>query len=310
MQTPSDLPQPFRGIIPAVVAPYDSDGNISPAMMERICNFFVEKGTDGLLINGTTGEGLLLSKEERKILAKAALDAAGKAIPVMINAGVVVMAESIELARHARENGAAAISLICPYYYSYKKEGLFNYFSRVIEEVGDISVYLYNFPAVAGNTIEVELVQELTERFPNIAGVKDSSGSMSSLKKFLKASADPGFTVLAGGDTLLLPCLISGMGGGISGPVCAFPEPYVDLIKAFRRGDFDAAQKYQTKIDLLAQTLLEGNDLDRIKKGLLWRGLDVGTVRPPLSSLTPDMERAFRAELESALAQVDLNILL
>jgi 4-hydroxy-tetrahydrodipicolinate synthase len=310
MQISLDNAQPFRGIIPAVVAPYDSEGNISPAMMEKVCNFFVEKGTDGLLINGTTGEGLLLSIEERKILAKAALDAVGNDIPVMINVGVVILAESIQLAKHARENGAAGVSLICPYYYSYKKEGLFNYFSSVIEEVGDILVYLYNFPAVAGNTIEADLVQELTERFPNIAGVKDSSGSMSSLKKFSKASANPDFNVLAGGDTLLLPCLISGMAGGISGPACAFPEPYVDLIKAFRSGDFAAAQKYQTKIDLLAQTLLEGNDIDRIKKGMLWRGLDVGTVRPPLSSLTRDMERAFRADLESALAQVDLNFFL
>lgn len=310
MQISSDHARPFRGIVPAVVAPYDSEGNINPAMMEKLCNFLVEKGTDGLLINGTTGEGLLLSMEERKIMAKAALDAVGSAIPVMINVGVVVLAESIELAKHARENGAAGISLICPYYYKYKREGLFSYFSRVIEEVGDISVYLYNFPAVAGNTIEAELVQHLTERFPNIAGVKDSSGSMSSLKKFSKASADPDFNILAGGDMLLLPCLISGMGGGVSGPACVFPEPYVALIKAFRSGDLNAAQKYQTKIDLLAQTLLEGNDLDFIKKGLLWRGLNVGTVRPPLSSLTPDLETKFRAEFESALAQVDLDILL
>ncbi len=185
---------------------------------------------------------------------------------------------------------------------------MFNYFSRIMEAVGDLPVYLYNFPQVAGNAIETGLVQDLIERHQNIAGIKDSSGSMGSLKAYQKAATSPNFNVLVGGDSLLLPGLISGIGGGVSGPGCVFPEPYVALIKAFRSGDIAAAQQWQTKIDLLAQTFLEGSDLDRIKKGLVWRGFDVGTVRPPLNALSPAVEKKFRIELETVLARIDLAI--
>jgi 4-hydroxy-tetrahydrodipicolinate synthase len=271
----------LKGIIVPLLTPFDSAGTVDAAAVCQLVNFLIERGIHGLFPGGTTGEGPLLTLDERRELAEIILKEAAGRVPVIIQVGALTTRDTIALAQHAQAAGANAAAVVTPYYYRLTDEALFRYFEQVAASVPDFPIFLYNIPQLTGNNISSELVTRLVERCPNIIGMKDSSGSLATLTACLPLRAGH-FNAVNGSDGMILAALAMGINACVSGNANVFPELLVALYHAATSGDLVHARELQRQVDGVRRILADGGDLSLFKAILARRGVPVGTVRSPL----------------------------
>lgn len=270
-----------RGVIVPLVTPFDGFGRIDARATKRLIHFLIDCGVHGLFPGGTTGEGPLLTTQERQRLAELVVEYAGGRVPVIVHTGAASTAEVITLTEHAREIGAQAVAIVPPFYYSHTDEALFRHFEKVTNQVPDLPVYLYNNPWVACNHLSAELVANLVEHCPSIVGLKDSSGKLDLLSACLSLK-DGCFNTASGPDELVLDALILGCDACVSGNANVVPELVVGLFEAAIAGNLGQARKLQQTLTAALHLMGDGRDLSLFKSMLARRGLSVGTVREPL----------------------------
>ena len=156
----------IKGVIVPLLTPFDERGALDTAAVARLVDFLIARGVHGLFPGGTTGEGPLLSTDERRALAEAVVRAADGRVPVIIHTGAITTHEAVTLTRHAQECGADAAALITPFYFHYSDDALFRHFATVCEAAPDFPIYLYNNPGVTGHVIDADLVARLVRRIP------------------------------------------------------------------------------------------------------------------------------------------------
>ncbi len=282
----------FAGVIPALLTPLLEGGQgVDEKALEQVCAFLIERGAHGLMPCGTTGEGPLLSLEERKRVTEVVLEVARGRAFVIAHVGAATTQETVELARHAHDRGADACSIVTPYYYRLEEEALIAHFSRVADSLPDFPIFLYNIPQNTGNNLSPQAVRTLAERCANVVGIKDSSGDMGQLLSYLEVRGGA-FNVIVGSDGLIFPALSMGVRASVSGNANVFPEVFVALFAAFQKGDYAACQTLQKKINAIARLMGYGRDLSLFKKMLERRGVRGGDVRAPLPQATPDQVEA------------------
>lgn len=271
----------IKGVIVPLLTPFDRRGALDCAATAQLVEFLIERGVHGLFPGGTTGEGPLLSAEERRLLAETAIRAADGRLPVIIHTGAITTREAVELTQHARYSGASAAALIPPYYFRYSDEALFRHFSAVCESVPDFPIYLYNNPTVTGNTLDAALVARLAEAYPHIRGMKDSSGHLENLLRCAPLQGET-FNTASGNDSDILAALALGIDACVSGNANCVPEVILDLYHAFAAGDLEQARALQKKVNTVREILEDGRDLSLLKGVLAKRGILIGEVRAPL----------------------------
>lgn len=278
----------IEGVVPALLTPMAEDGvHVDDGALRHLCDFLIEQGVHGLMPCGTTGEGPLLNIAERKRVAEVVLEAAGGRVPVIVHVGTLTTHETIELARHAYEIGADACSVVMPYYYLLDEETLITHLSRVASSVPDMPIFLYNIPQNTGNSLSLRAVQTIAEIHPNVVGIKDSSGDLSLLIRFMEVRGGA-FNVVIGSDILFFPGLIMGARACVSGNANVFPELFVSLFEAFKNADYERCRAFQEKINAIIYILGDGKDLSLFKEVLGQRGVRAGEVRPPLRQASQD----------------------
>ncbi|MFQ5856380.1 MAG: dihydrodipicolinate synthase family protein [Anaerolineae bacterium] len=278
----------LRGVIVPLITPFHKGGSVNVTVLKELVDFLIDAGVHGLFAAGTTGEGPLLTPVERRMVAETVVRQAGGRVPVIIQAGTPVTAESIEQVRRAQVCGADAAALLCPYYYRLDDEALIEHFCAVAESVPDYPLYLYNIPPLTGNNISPAVTAAVAQRCPNVVGEKDSSGDLNQvIAKLHTRNGD--FEVLIGSDGLILSSLVAGVQGSVSGNANVFPELFVTLFNAFWQGDLAAARAAQEKIHSVRSVLKDGADLSLFKGLLAYRGMPAGPVRPPLRTAGPEM---------------------
>lgn len=278
----------MSGICPALATLFNTDGSVDLGGVRALASWLVSRGVDGLYVGGSTGEFALLEEDERKAVTEAVLEATGDRVPVYVQVGAIRTSTAVTLARHAREVGAAGVAAITPYYYGYSPAELSAYYEAIAHAAGeDMPVYLYDLPARTGNRLNAQLVGHLAASFPNVVGMKDSSGNLTAVSEILAATREADFDVLQGADEQLLPSLSIGCKGSVSGHANAFPDLYVRLWEVFRAGDLEAARSWQRDIARVAHQLGYGN-VPAIKEALRIQGFGNGSCRRPL--LPPDEE--------------------
>jgi dihydrodipicolinate synthase/N-acetylneuraminate lyase len=293
----------IAGVIVANLTPMDATGQaLDLAAAQRLAEFLVGQRVGGLFVNGTTGEGPLLSTDERKRHAEAVIAAVGGRIPVIVHVGAITTAESIDLAQHAQAAGADAIACVTPYFFGYSERELEAFYRRLAQAVPALDVYLYSIPSRAGNAISPALAERLSNE-ANIVGIKDSSGSIGHLLELL---AIPNLVVLPGADLLAIPALEAGAAGMVSGPAGIFPEPYVALWEAWQARDYAAVIAWQQVIRIISRAVQHGARIDLLKALADLRLPGTGSVRAPLSRPDDDELRALRAKLYTLLATTPL----
>jgi dihydrodipicolinate synthase/N-acetylneuraminate lyase len=268
----------LRGALAAAVTPLRADGaELDDAAFGPYVDFLVSGGLDGVLALGTTGEGILLSSDERRRAARLFLDAAAGRLQVAVHCGAQTTAETVSLAADAAEQGADAVAVIGPPYYALDEEALVRHFAAAAEACRPLPFYLYEFRARAGYSIPPSAIARLRELAPNLAGLKVSNAPFEAVEPYLIDGLD----VFIGAESLVLTGLERGAAGAVSGLAAAFPE----LVARLVRDRVDEAAEARAVLDRFPFQAA-------VKLVLARRGVPIREdVRTPLRTLT-DSERA------------------
>lgn len=289
----------ISGVIVPMLTPFDELEVVDEAGIERLVHFLIASGVSGLFPLGTTGEGPLLTTDERREAARLVIQYARGRVPVIIHTGAITTAETIALTRHARDSGAQAAAIVPPYFYKLSDQALFEHHMAVAGAVPDFPIYLYNNPAVTPNALSTEMVFRLADACPNITGLKDSSGSLATL--FASHQLRNGqFNTASGPDGLILAGQAMGLDACVSGNANFVPELVVGIVTAVRKGDLETARTLQRHLDEIRRVLGDGADLSLFKAMCARRGIPIGSVRLPL--------RRAAAETVEACWQVVSNL--
>jgi 4-hydroxy-tetrahydrodipicolinate synthase len=278
----------IRGLIVPTLTPFTAgDGLLDEAALVAHMGWLIERGVHGLMPCGTTGEGPLLTVAERQRIAEIVVEQAAGRVPVLVHVGTASTRETIELAQHAQRSHADAVSVVTPYYFRLSDAALVEHFCAVADAVPDMPVFLYNIPQCTGNPLSAGAAATIAARCPNVIGIKDSSGNLDTLAGFVGIRAHD-WTVLCGGDGIILRALNMGASGAVSGNGNVVPEVIAGLFEAYWSGDAAVAQAQQGRLDQARQALGDGGDLSLFKRALELRGLRGGAVRPPLLETTSE----------------------
>jgi dihydrodipicolinate synthase/N-acetylneuraminate lyase len=242
----------LEGVLAAAVTPLREDGaQLDESAFGPYADFLAVGGLDGLLALGTTGEGILLTVDERKHAARLFLAASDRRLQVAVHCGAQTTADTVALAADAAEQGAAAVAVIGPPYYAFDEEALVRHFAAAAEACSPLPFYLYEFRARTGYSIPLTAIERLRELAPNLAGLKVSDSPFEALEPYLLEGLD----VFVGSEPLVLAGLERGAAGAVSGLAAAFPDLIVGLVRdragevgetraALERFPFQAAVKH------------------------------------------------------------------
>lgn len=287
----------FGRVSTAMVTPFDKKGHIDFTKTTQLINHLIENGTDSIVVAGTTGESPTLSKEEKLALFQHVVKVVDKRVPVIAGTGSNNTYASIELSKKAEQLGVDAIMLVAPYYNKPNQEGLYQHFKAVAESTS-LPVMVYNIPGRAVVNISPDTVVRLSS-IPNIVAVKEASGDLNAMS-YIIANTPDDFLLYSGDDGITVPVLSIGGVGIVSVASHIIGNEMQEMIQAFLKGENQTAAKIHQKLLPIMQGLFAAPSPAPVKTALQLKGLDVGSVRLPLVSLT-EQERKTLSDLISTL---------
>lgn len=291
----------FKGVIVAMNSCYDAEGRVSPDAVQKLTRFLIGKGVDGLYVGGSTGEGLLQSVEERKLVLEAAIEASAGEVPIIAHVGALATQDSIELAVHAEKAGAAALSAVAPFYYGYSEDAVGRHWTAIADST-DLPFIIYHIPATTGFSLTKGLLAQLLDN-PKFIGIKTTAASTYELQQF-KAMGGERFLMFNGPDEQYLAGRIMGADAGIGGTYGIMPELFVRLEKEYAAGRIEAARQVQFCINDIIADLLTLPVYAALKALVRRRGFDCGDVRAPL----PKLSSGHAEKIDALHAKIELAI--
>ena len=273
----------------ALITPTRADESVNYEALEELVKRQIQDGAEGFYCCGSSGEGLLLTLEERKKVLEHTLKAAGGRAPVIAHVGTLRTADVIDLARHALSAGALAVSMIPPYYYRFSMDEIIGYYEDVIRAVPDAPVIIYNIPQFTGVEFSKDNAARLLES-GNIVGIKHTSANLYSLERM--GQAFPGIALLNGFDEQFLGALSMGACATVGTTVNLFAPLFQKVRAAFRRGDMAEALSWQRAVNLRVEAALKVGIFNAMKYGWTLRGVDCGCCRAPFRPLDGPGRRA------------------
>ncbi|HUL94667.1 MAG TPA: 4-hydroxy-tetrahydrodipicolinate synthase [Usitatibacter sp.] len=290
-------PRTLSGSLVAIVTPMLPDGALDWAGLEKLIDWHVAEGTDGIVIVGTTGESATVDVEEHCKLIESAVRFAKGRVPVIAGAGGNSTREAIELTRFAKQAGASHALSVVPYYNKPTQEGLYRHFKAIAEAV-DIPVILYNVPGRTVADISNETVLRLAG-IPNVIGIKEATASIERVSDLMKRMRK-GFLVFSGDDMSALAYMLLGAHGVISVTANVAPRLMHELCEAARKGDIAGAVAINNRLLALHKNLfLESNPIP-VKWALGRMGRIAAGIRLPLTPLAPAFHEPLAASLREA----------
>jgi len=292
----------IQGLIDAPFTPMDAQGNINLDPIPAYAAMLKKNGLKGVFINGSSGEGYMLTDEERMALAEEWVKAAPEGFKVIVHVGSCCARSSRKLAEHAARIGAWGIGAMAPPFPKIGRvEELVKYIETIAAGAPELPFYYYHIPAFNGAYLPmVSLLESVDGRVPNFAGIKYTFESLYEYNQ-CRLYKDGKFDMLHGQDETILPCLaMGGARGGIGGTTNYNGRELTAIIEAWDRGDIEAARRHQNFSQEVINVICHyrGNIVagKRIMKLI---GLDLGPNRVPFQNMTDEEERAMKAELEA-----------
>jgi len=287
------------GVVIPTITPMNEDGSIDERSLAGFTEYLVKAGVDGLYPNGTNGEGLLLTKEERDCVAEIMVKKNDSRLSVFIQCGSMTTDETASHAKHAVKIGADGVGVMSPAFFPMDDESLFQYYRDVISGLPeDFPVYVYNIPGCTTSDVKPALLNRIMKAFPNVAGIKYSSPDLIRIEDyFVQTERRP--DLLIGCDSLFLQCLMTGGVGTVTGPGSIFHERFTRLYRQYREGDYAGAAETQRQIVKTDRDLDGIPGIPALKALLKMRGvIRTDVCRAPLRALTKDEYQVLERVLE------------
>jgi dihydrodipicolinate synthase/N-acetylneuraminate lyase len=237
----------LKGIVCANITPFDKNGNVDYESLKRLTVYLAESGINAAYPSGTNGEGLALTIEERKKIARTMVEAINGKIHIAIQCGTQTFEGTRELVQNAKDVGADAAGVITPFFFNQSQDAIIEYYSSLFESVENFPIYIYNIPSHTNNDILPSSMAKLASKYENLAGVKYSHPDIIRLTEYIAIKPE-GFDALIGCDRLIYPAAKVGAAGTISGPAAVFPELFTNLWKAVTEKNDNKALKLQRTI--------------------------------------------------------------
>lgn len=291
----------LEGLIAAAFTPFNQNGTINPGVIPAYAEMLKRRGVSGVFVNGSSGEGVLLSNAERMTLAETWMEHA-QGLKVVVHVGSTSVVLCKELAAHAQQIGVDAISCMAPPFLSTSDvDVMVDFCSQVAGSAPNLPFYYYHLPVATGAHLKVnKLLQKGSKLIPNLAGVKYTYTDFMDMHQCI-ALENGRFDVLHGHDEILINGLVLGVQGGIGTTFNFAPEVYRSIIDAYREKEIETAARYQlTSIRLVEIMLKYVNAIVGGKAILKLAGIDCGPCRLPLRNLTPDELETLETELSEA----------
>ncbi len=288
----------LEGVIPAMVTPFTRGGkSVNYDLAVSLALYLAEKGVHGLFLCGTTGEGMLMSLDERKKLLEEVNNAVGKKLKVIAHTGCLDFISTLDLTEHAAAIGACAAGIVTPAFYSYDAEAIYSYYSSLAKAVNPFPILLYNLPSCAKNVLRPSLVARLSQDLSNIVGIKDSGSELQAQFRMV-TDTHPDFAVINGCDEYTFHALVGGAKGSVSSTANVIPEVFLGVYSNVKKNNFKKALEYQAKLSKATEIFHYGAMVAYYKEGLRLRGVDPGFVRSPQRELTKSEKNSFASKLE------------
>jgi 4-hydroxy-tetrahydrodipicolinate synthase len=290
----------FGRVITAMVTPFDGEGHVNYEIVEKLADYLVTHGSDGLVVCGTTGESPTLSWEEEYQLFQVVKKAVAGRAKIIAGTGSNSTKEAIEATKKAAELGLDGSLQVVPYYNKPPQEGLYEHFRAIALACPNLPIMLYNIPGRTGQNLLPETIAKLAE-IENIISIKEASGNLEQACQ-IRRLTPPSFSIYAGDDFLTLPLLTVGGVGVVSVASHLVGEQLQEMIQAFETGKTTVAKEININLFPLFKVLFCTTNPIPIKAALNLRGWNVGGLRLPLCEIPPNLKQ----NLETVLKELSL----
>lgn len=275
----------MRGIISALMVPYNEDGSINEKGLREIVRHNIDKmKVDGLYVGGSTGENFMISTEEKKRVFEIAIDEAKDEVQLIAQVGSINLHEAVELGKYATDLGYKCLSAVTPFYYKFDFEEIKNYYETIVRETQN-NMIIYSIPFLTGVNMSLSQFDELFAN-PKIIGVKFTAGDFYLLERMRKAFPDK--LILSGFDEMLLPAVIMGVDGAIGSTYNVNGLRAKQIFDLAREGKIKEALEIQHVTNDLIEGILANGLYQTIKEIMKCQGVDAGYCRLPMKKISSE----------------------
>jgi len=270
----------FGNVLTAMITPFTPTGEVDYEAAVQLAHYLLAHGSDGLVVAGTTGEGAVMTAAEKLQLFTVIVNAVGSDVPIIANTGSYDTRESVELTAAAEKTGVSAVMAVVPYYNKPTQEGCYRHFSAIAEATS-LPVVLYNVPGRTSLNLDAKTVIRLAHDYDNIVAVKEASGNLVQISQIARNMPE-GFMIYSGDDSLTLPILAVGGTGVISVAAHLIGTEMNDMIRAFKAGHVQEAQRLHCHLLPFMQGMFFTASPIPVKEAMNLIGQPGGDFRLPL----------------------------
>lgn len=295
----------FKGVFVALNTIYDKNDEINVDAIKELVRIYKSKGVKGVYVCGSTGEGFLLSTEERMQVAEAVMDVAGDDFTVIVHVGCAGTKESIRLAKHAEKIGVDAVSAVPSVYYHLSPASVEKHWTGIIDST-DLPFIIYNIPQLTSFNLPLDLFERMAKN-PKVIGIKNSEEPVYNMERYRTVAGDD-FIIFNGSDEQYLGGRLMGANAGIGGTYGTMPELFVKLDELINQNKIEQAKLLQYKINDVIFDLISLPSLYGAAKNVISRrfGIDAGVPRSPFLPVENDEKiSAIVEKIENYVAQLN-----
>ena len=291
----------FKGTGVAIVTPFKNDMSIDFAALGRVVNHVINGGVNYIVVMGTTGESVTLTKDEKKAIISYVVEVTDNRVPIVIGIGGNSTQEVINCVRQSNLTGVDGILSVAPYYNKPNQKGLFLHF-KAIATCSPVPVIMYNVPGRTCSNISADTCIELANECENIVAIKEASGDITQIMKIMKGKPD-NFSVISGDDMMTIPIIALGGSGIISVLANAFPAATSELVSNALKSNYKSAREVQLRyLEIIELLFIDGNP-SGVKAILSTMNICQNNLRLPLVPVN----RTIYTRIQKAIEEVTKN---
>ena len=279
----------FKGVFPAPPTPVTADGRINEKALRALLDDNITHGCGGFWMAGSTGEGPVMTDEQRDATARISAETCKGRALVIMQVGAMSTASAVKAAKTTRSVGCAAVCCLPPLFFRTSERSIIDYYKAVADAAGELPFFVYNLPQLTQVEFFPPMMEKLKREIPTLKGLKHSAQDFTQIRAF----ADMGLSCFSGNGALALPALTMGAVGTIDAPLCLAPWHYAELFAAWESGNIKRAQALQDEVRKFVDLVwMFGAPADVCKTVLSARlGVDCGHSIPPVNRLTDEQRR-------------------